>query len=74
MTLLVIIPNGFVSQRLYTADCVKELTKVRFLLERFGIIIGALGGVGLHMTFERKEGICIYDINRDRIPQLCARY
>ena len=26
------------------------------------------------MTFEPNDGIWIFDINRDRIPQLCARY
>ena len=62
MTLLVIINNSFVSQRFYTADCVKEMAKVRFLLEMIGIVpmhmvIGALGGVGTYMTFERYDGI-----------------
>ena len=28
----------------------------------------------VHMTFERNDGIWIFVINRDRIPQLCARY
>ena len=31
-------------------------------------------GLGWLVTFERNDGICISDINRDRIPQLCDRY
>ena len=60
-----------------TKDCVKELTKVRFLLKRFEIVpiwLLVLWEVLEHMTFESYDGIWISNIHRDRIPQLFARY
>ena len=37
------------------------------------IMVIALWDV-VHMTFERDDGIWIFDIHQDRIPQLCAWY
>ena len=53
--------------------------KKLFLLRRYRVSLcyrcwNSIGGAGVHMIFERYDGIWISDIRQNLIPQLCAWY